>query len=228
MKKDTPKTFPGPVDGQASSQGSTAADQCGLARNRDPSGQDRRHEDLPPTGPVLQSEIRTKNLSSREHPAVRPLGKKLRPRSPVPPLKPPSIVRSVSQDSDLDKTGVICAPGKTQPAEEQIVTGLERLAIATSQDATVKSRANGEAQLMRDSPGKVVTSTVDKTVHHRRPVVHEQIKPQKQTIIQPQRIRSAHIEEHRTLIQPIIDPNPVVLPAQHWMMDSSTGALHKV
>uniref|UniRef100_A0A8H7N8G5 Uncharacterized protein n=1 Tax=Bionectria ochroleuca TaxID=29856 RepID=A0A8H7N8G5_BIOOC len=228
MKKDIPRTFLGPVDGQASSQGSTAADQCGLARNRNPSGQDRRHEDFPSLGQVLQSETRIKNLSSREHPAVRPLGKKLRPRSPVPPLKTPSIVRSVSRDSELDQTEVICLPGNTRPAEEQIVPGFERLAIATSQDATTKPRANDEAQLMRDSPEKDVTSTVDKTVHHRRPVVHEQIKPQKQTIIQPQRIRSVHFEEHRTLIQPIVDPNPVILPAQHWMMDSSTGALHKV
>ncbi|CAG9989413.1 unnamed protein product [Clonostachys byssicola] len=200
MEKDTPKTVSGSVDGQASSKGSTAADQCGMARNGDPSGQDRRHEDLPPSGPILQPENRTKTLSSREHPA----------------------------DSELDQTEVIGGPEKTQPAEEQIVTGLQRLAIATSQDASTKPRANDEAQLMRDSPGKDVTKTVDKTVHHRRPVVHEQIKPQQQTIIQPQLIRSVHFEEHKTFIQPIKDPNPVVLPAQHWMMDSSTGVLHKV
>ncbi|KAL7903118.1 hypothetical protein HDV63DRAFT_112804 [Trichoderma sp. SZMC 28014] len=46
----------------------------------------------------------------------------------------------------------------------------------------------------------------DHTIHPRPAVVHEEIAPHVHTIYEPTRTRSFHLHEHRTLIQPIVDP----------------------
>lgn len=46
----------------------------------------------------------------------------------------------------------------------------------------------------------------DHTIHPRPAVVHEEITPHVHTIYEPTRTRSFHLHEHRTLIQPIVDP----------------------
>lgn len=46
----------------------------------------------------------------------------------------------------------------------------------------------------------------DHSFHPRPAVVHEEIEPHVHTIYEPTRTRSFHLHEHRTLIQPIIDP----------------------
>ncbi|KAL7920873.1 hypothetical protein ACQKWADRAFT_328104 [Trichoderma austrokoningii] len=47
---------------------------------------------------------------------------------------------------------------------------------------------------------------VDHSIHPRPAVVHEEITPHVHTIYEPQRTLSFHLHEHRTLIQPIVDP----------------------
>lgn len=46
----------------------------------------------------------------------------------------------------------------------------------------------------------------DHSIHPRSAVVHEEVTPHVHTIYEPTRTRSFHIHEHRTLIQPIVDP----------------------
>ncbi|KAF5967393.1 hypothetical protein FBULB1_11223 [Fusarium bulbicola] len=68
----------------------------------------------------------------------------------------------------------------------------------------------------------------DRTVHNQDPVVHEHIRPHVHTIYEPKRTRSIHYHEHRTLIQPIKDPNPTILPEQHWLQDDKTGEIYRI
>ncbi|CRK42782.1 hypothetical protein BN1708_008871 [Verticillium longisporum] len=68
----------------------------------------------------------------------------------------------------------------------------------------------------------------DHTVITRQPVTHEEIRPHVHTIYEQRRTRSIHYHEHRTLIQPIIDPDPIVLPEQHWAQDHRTGEIFKI
>lgn len=68
----------------------------------------------------------------------------------------------------------------------------------------------------------------DRTVHHQEPVVHEHIRPHVHTIYEPKRTRSIHYHEHRTLIQPIKDPNPTILPEQHWLQDDKSGEIYRI
>ncbi|KAM5377312.1 hypothetical protein ACJZ2D_005131 [Fusarium nematophilum] len=69
---------------------------------------------------------------------------------------------------------------------------------------------------------------IDHTVHPRDPVVHEDIRPHVHTIYEPRRTRSIHHHEYKTLIQPIIDPSPTVLPEQHWLRDTETGEVYRI
>ncbi|KAH7261254.1 uncharacterized protein BKA55DRAFT_280731 [Fusarium redolens] len=68
----------------------------------------------------------------------------------------------------------------------------------------------------------------DRTVHNQDLVVHEHIRPHVHTIYEPTRTRSIHHHEHRTLIQPIKDPNPTILPEQHWLQDDKTGEIYRI
>ncbi|KAF5023166.1 hypothetical protein F66182_4780 [Fusarium sp. NRRL 66182] len=68
----------------------------------------------------------------------------------------------------------------------------------------------------------------DRTVHNQEPVVHEHIRPHVHTIYEPKRTRSIHYHEHKTLIQPIKDPNPTILPEQHWLQDDKTGEIYRI
>ncbi|KAF5645550.1 hypothetical protein F52700_2113 [Fusarium sp. NRRL 52700] len=67
-----------------------------------------------------------------------------------------------------------------------------------------------------------------RTVYNQDPVVHEHIRPHVHTIYEPKRTRSIHYHEHRTLIQPIKDPNPTILPEQHWLQDDKTGEIYRI
>ncbi|KAF4964924.1 hypothetical protein FSARC_7196 [Fusarium sarcochroum] len=68
----------------------------------------------------------------------------------------------------------------------------------------------------------------DRTVHNQEPVVHEHVRPHVHTIYEPKRTRSIHYHEHKTLIQPIKDPNPTILPEQHWLQDDKTGEIYRI
>lgn len=68
----------------------------------------------------------------------------------------------------------------------------------------------------------------DHEVHHRNAAINEEIKPHFHTIYEPKRTRSIHYHEHRQVIQPISDPNPIVRPAAHWAEDHKTGEIFKI
>lgn len=68
----------------------------------------------------------------------------------------------------------------------------------------------------------------DHTVHNREAVTHETIKPHVHTIYEPKRTRSIHVHEHKKYTQPIVDPEPTVLPAQHWAEDHRTGKVFTI
>ncbi|KAF4454119.1 hypothetical protein F53441_3305 [Fusarium austroafricanum] len=68
----------------------------------------------------------------------------------------------------------------------------------------------------------------DRTIHNQEPVVQEHIYPHVHTIYEPKRTKSIHHHEHRTLIQPIKDPNPTILPEQHWLQDDKTGEIYRI
>ncbi|KAG5793502.1 hypothetical protein H9Q69_007431 [Fusarium xylarioides] len=87
----------------------------------------------------------------------------------------------------------------------------------------VRACSNGEANFHLQN-----SLDFDRTVHNRDPVVHEHIRPHVHTIYEPKRTRSIHYHEHRTLIQPIKDPNPTILPEQHWLQDDKTGEIYRI
>lgn len=68
----------------------------------------------------------------------------------------------------------------------------------------------------------------DHTVHERPPVVHEEIHPHIHTVYELRRTRSLHFHEHRFAVQPILDPDPQVLPAEHWAQDYRTGGMFRI
>ncbi|KAM0299775.1 hypothetical protein HYE67_005936 [Fusarium culmorum] len=68
----------------------------------------------------------------------------------------------------------------------------------------------------------------DRTIHNQDPVVHESIRPHVHTIYEPKRTLSIHHHEHRRVIQPIKDPNPTILPDQHWLRDDTTGEFYRI
>ncbi|TPX15862.1 uncharacterized protein E0L32_000196 [Thyridium curvatum] len=72
-----------------------------------------------------------------------------------------------------------------------------------------------------------IQDSVDCTADSRPAVVHETVKPHVHTIYEPKRTRSIHVHEHRTVIQPVIDSEPVTGPAQHWVQDGN-GDLPKL
>ncbi|KAF5560077.1 hypothetical protein FPHYL_6811 [Fusarium phyllophilum] len=87
----------------------------------------------------------------------------------------------------------------------------------------VRACSNGEANFHLQN-----SLDFDRTVHNQEPVVHEHIRPHVHTIYEPKRTRSIHYHEHRTLIQPIKDPNPTILPEQHWLQDDKTGEIYRI
>ncbi|KAM0087075.1 hypothetical protein ACKRZS_000612 [Fusarium odoratissimum] len=87
----------------------------------------------------------------------------------------------------------------------------------------VRAGTNGEAQFHLQN-----SLNFDRTIHNRDPVVQEHVRPHVHTIYEPKRTRSIHYHEHRTLIQPIKDPNPTILPEQHWLQDDKTGEIYRI
>ncbi|KAF4945417.1 hypothetical protein FGADI_11919 [Fusarium gaditjirri] len=87
----------------------------------------------------------------------------------------------------------------------------------------VRAGTNGEANFHLQN-----SLDFDRTIHSRDPVIHEHIRPHVHTIYEPKRSRSIHYHEHRTLIQPIKDPNPTILPEQHWLQDDKTGEIYRI
>lgn len=68
----------------------------------------------------------------------------------------------------------------------------------------------------------------DLTTHSNPHVVHEQVKPHVHEVKEIRRTRSLHLHEHKTWVQPLKDPDPVVLPAQHWAKDLDTGETFRI
>ncbi|KAF9775573.1 hypothetical protein IL306_006314 [Fusarium sp. DS 682] len=87
----------------------------------------------------------------------------------------------------------------------------------------VRAGTNGEANFHLQN-----SLDFDRTVHNQEPVVHEHIRPHVHTIYEPKCTRSIHHREHLTLIQPIKDPNPTILPEQHWLQDDKTGEIYRI
>ncbi|KAF5669018.1 hypothetical protein FHETE_5110 [Fusarium heterosporum] len=87
----------------------------------------------------------------------------------------------------------------------------------------VSASANGESSFHLEN-----SLNFDRTIHNQEPVVEEHIRPHVHTIYEPKRTLSIHHHEHRTLIQPIKDPNPTILPDQHWLQDDKTGEIYRI
>ncbi|KAH7275782.1 hypothetical protein FSOLCH5_005496 [Fusarium solani] len=111
----------------------------------------------------------------------------------------PPTTKHLLQDSDM-----------TQEAQYELVN--DQVLAATNDEAGFRLQN---------------TVDIDHTVHPRTPVVHEQIKPHVHTIYEPKRTRSIHHHEHRTYIQPIADPDPTILPEQHWLQ-TETGEMYRI
>lgn len=117
-----------------------------------------------------------------------------------------------------------------EPSKEEIGPGPE--------SAFVVTRDGDVANTSRQVPVDIKTEFdrvqeqpdiyFDHVTHMRNEVTHEEIKPHLHTIYEPQRTVSYHYHEHRTVIQPIIDPEPKVLPEQHWAQDHRTGEIFKI
>lgn len=139
--------------------------------------------------------------SAGQHPAVRPLSAKLCPRpsnsEASPPLwpSPAAWLRGDSLDDmedDLDDPEVV--------SEEAIEDGQSQQASSTS------------GSRRPSNPYSWSRADWDYTIHSRPPVIQEESKPHVHTIHEPHRTREIHFHEHRYIYQPVIDPNPYVLP----------------
>ncbi|KAM0349038.1 hypothetical protein ACHAPU_003973 [Fusarium lateritium] len=87
----------------------------------------------------------------------------------------------------------------------------------------VRNNTNGESSFHLEN-----SLSFNRTIHNQEPVVEEHIRPHVHTIYEPKRTVEIHQHEHRTLIQPIQDPNPTILPDQHWLQDDKTGEIYMI
>lgn len=99
--------------------------------------------------------------------------------------------------------------------------GRERAASPTRLSSSLKKTVDTGADTLQGD-------YYDLTTHIRPAVVEEHIRPHVHTIYEPRHTRSLHFHEHRTWIQPIIDPEPRILPDQHWLWDHRTGQLLRI
>ncbi|KAM0268020.1 hypothetical protein ACHAPA_005368 [Fusarium lateritium] len=178
--------------------------------------------------------------------AVSPGGNEL-PEIELDPLTPFDLVEDVSPDqSKLSRLAI------AQEGPEYATTHMKPL--SQESDVNLESNTNPEANINqnleaihpRDAEFERINEQVragtdgeanfhlqnsldfDRTVHNQEPVVEETIKPHIHTIFQPKRTVSTHYHEHRTIIQPIKDPNPTILPEQHWLQDDKTGEIYRI
>ncbi|KAF4464609.1 hypothetical protein FALBO_8561 [Fusarium albosuccineum] len=192
------------------------------------------------------------------HPAIHPLAAGPAPRTPRlerphPGLDSAPAAKHSSEGSDASLRRASQLTERERKLShsadaDELHTRLSQLAIArepghpptelrpSTQDADTAEEAQYELvndEVFRATNGDTDfhlqnTVDIDHAVHHRAPVIQEQIRPHVHTIYEPRRTRSIHHHEHRKLIQPIIDPNPTILPEQHWLQDEQTGELYRI
>jgi hypothetical protein len=136
------------------------------------------------------------------------------------PEKAATHIEPLSQESDVN-----LASNTSQ--ETNIKHNLEAIHPRDAEfdriNKEVQAGTNGEANFHLQN-----SLDFDRTVHNQEPVVQEVVKPHVHTIYEPKRTLSIHHHEHRTLIQPIKDPNPTILPEQHWLQDDKTGEIYRI
>ncbi|KAL6923402.1 hypothetical protein ACHAPO_001568 [Fusarium lateritium] len=137
------------------------------------------------------------------------------------PEKASTHIEPLSQESDVNLEANTSQEAKAKHNLEAIHS---RDAEFDRINEEVQASTNGEANFHLQN-----SLDFDRTVHQdREPVVQETIKPHVHTIYEPKRTLSIHHHEHRTLIQPIKDPNPTILPEQHWLQDDKTGEIYRI
>jgi len=136
------------------------------------------------------------------------------------PEKAATHIKPLSQESDVNLES-------NTSQETNIKHNLEAIHPRDAEfdriNEEVRAGTNGEANFHLQN-----SVDFDRTVHNQEPVVHETIRPHVHTIYEPKRSLSIHHHEHRTLIQPIKDPNPTILPEQHWLQDDKTGEIYRI
>ncbi|KAF4334170.1 hypothetical protein FBEOM_11994 [Fusarium beomiforme] len=129
-------------------------------------------------------------------------------------------MKPLSQESDVN-------PESNSSQEVHVHRNLEAIHPRDAEferiNEEVRAGTNGEANFHLQN-----SLDFNRTVHNQEPVVHEHIRPHVHTIYEPKRTRSIHHYEHRTLIQPIKDTNPTILPEQHWLQDDKTGEIYRI
>ncbi|KAI1066000.1 hypothetical protein LB507_000887 [Fusarium sp. FIESC RH6] len=137
------------------------------------------------------------------------------------PEKPATHINPISQESDVNLESNTSQEGNIKHNLEAIhPRDAEFDRINKEVQAGTEGGSNFHLQNSLD---------FDRTVHtDRDPVVHEIQKKHVHEIQQVQRQVSYHTHEHRTLIQPIKDPNPTILPEQHWLQDDKTGEIYRI
>ncbi|OBS19595.1 hypothetical protein FPOA_11320 [Fusarium poae] len=170
------------------------------------------------------------------------------PEIDVTPLTPFEYTQEVDATQSklsrlaIGQEGPEKASTHIEPLSQESDVNLE---ANTSQEANIKhnleaihprdaefDRINKEVQAGTDGEANFHLQNsldFDRTVHEdREAVVHETVRPHVHTIYEPKRTLSIHHHEHRTLIQPIKDPNPTILPEQHWLQDDKTGEMYRI
>ncbi|CEI40791.1 hypothetical protein FVEN_g1512 [Fusarium venenatum] len=136
------------------------------------------------------------------------------------PEKASTHIEPLSQESDVNLES-------NASQEANIKHNLEAIHLRDAEfdriNKEVQAGTNGEANFHLQN-----SLDFDRTVHNQEPVVHESVRPHVHTIYEPKRTLSIHHHEHRTLIQPIKDPNPTILPEQHWLQDDRTGEIYRI
>ncbi|KAM0562763.1 hypothetical protein ACHAPJ_001603 [Fusarium lateritium] len=142
------------------------------------------------------------------------------------PQHPTTHIEPLSQESDVN-----LEVNRNPEADlSQDTSVSQEVKAIHSRDAEFK-RINDEVRAGTDGETSFHLQNsldFDRTVHNQEPVVHEHVRPHVHTIYEPKRTRSIHYHEHRTLIQPIKDPNPTILPEQHWLQDDKTGEIYRI
>ncbi|WZH41844.1 hypothetical protein QYS62_002804 [Fusarium acuminatum] len=178
--------------------------------------------------------------------AVSPSGNEL-PEIEIDPLTPFDLVEGVSPDqSKLSRLAI------AQEGPEYATTHMKPL--SQESDVNLESNANPEASINhnleaihpRDAEFERINEQVragtngeanfhlqnsldfDRTVHNQEPVIEDHQKSHIHTIYEPKRTLSIHFHESQTIIQPIKDPNPTILPEQHWLQDNETGEIYRI
>ncbi|KKY29136.1 hypothetical protein UCRPC4_g00168 [Phaeomoniella chlamydospora] len=163
---------------------------------------------------------------AQEHPSIHPLRSNPSPRGPlIDKVDAAGVHAALSETSPPGNSDGQKVPKPIRHGDPQSHRPESSETESQSTSSETQPQSPKSALL---SPNTENNHTTSITSHHRPAVTHATMHPKTHTIYEPHRTRSFHVHEHRTVIQPIIDPEPKILPEKHYIRDEKTGKIWRI